>query len=164
MALEGFTIRADGGDIRIESPTGRGALYGCFRLLSLLQRGRLRPEDLPNLALSDTPDAPVRMWQMWDNLAGTIERGYGGRSVFHWDELPTVARPRYREYFRLLASVGINAVSVNNVNTCDAPNLLLLTDDYASKLAVLSGIAAEFGIAVRIPSLPPLVLRFAGSG
>ena len=60
-------------------------------------------------------------------------------------------------------SVGINAVSVNNVNTCDAPNLLLLTDEYASKFAVLSGIAAEFGIAVRIPSLRPLVLRFAGS-
>ena len=49
MALEGFTIRAEGGDIRIESPTGRGALYGCFRLLSLLQTGRLRPEELPRL-------------------------------------------------------------------------------------------------------------------
>ena len=53
---------------------------------------------------------------------------------------------------------------MNNVNTCDAPNLLLLTEDYASKFAVLSEIAAEFGIAVRIPSLPPLILRFAGSG
>ena len=56
-----------------------------------------------SLAITDAPESPVRMWQMWDNLAGTIERGYGGRSVFHWDELPTVARPRYREYFRLLA-------------------------------------------------------------
>ena len=100
----------------ISSPTGRGALYGAFRLLMLLRRQRI--VDAPSLRLRDAPRSRLRMWQLWDNVDGTIERGYAGRSVYHYDELPGVVRPRYAEYARLLASVGLNAISLTNVNAC----------------------------------------------
>ena len=47
------------------------------------------------------------MWNLWDNVDGTIERGYAGLSIFNWTTLPKL-QPRYVDYARLLASVGIN--------------------------------------------------------
>ena len=52
----------------------------------------------------------------WDNLDGTIERGYAGHSLWKWDELPSVVSPRYEAYARANASIGINATVINNVN------------------------------------------------
>lgn len=79
---------------------------------------------------------------------GTVERGYGGRSVFHWEELPQrISRPRYKQYAARLASIGINAVSLSNVNACDHGNEALLSPEYIRKAAVLAGVFAHFGIA-----------------
>ena len=62
------------------------------------------------------------MLNHWDNLDGTIERGYAGNSIWKWDELPGTISPRYAEYARANASIGINATVLNNVNA--SPKML----------------------------------------
>ena len=87
--------------------------------------------------MSGAPLAPLRISQLCDNLDGTIERGYCGSSVFHWEELPGTLRPLYAAFARLLASVGINAISLPNVNACFDASLLLLSSDFVQKAAAL---------------------------
>ena len=84
----------------------RGALYGAFALLRKAAAG----EPLVNLDDRETPAVPVRWVNEWDNLDGTIERGYGGRSIF-WDGLHARADlSRVSDYGRMLASLGIQRV------------------------------------------------------
>ena len=148
VTLESFMIKKNDncGNFRcttLSSPTGRGALYGAFRLLMLLQRG---VETLPTL-IEDTPRSRLRIWQGWDNVDGTIERGYGGRSIFHFEELPAVMRPRYAAYARLLASVGLNAISLTNVNACERGNERLLDNAHIAKAARLAATFARYGLS-----------------
>ena len=88
-----------------------GVLYGAFAYLRLVQTGR----DLAQLNITDAPKLPLRMLDHWDNLDGTVERGYAGRSLWDWDALPAV-RPAIIDYARANASIGINGVVLNNVN------------------------------------------------
>jgi len=104
--------------IYIEAPQDGGVLYGAFALLRILASG----EDLPRDGIHEMPAILIRWVDEWDNPDGSIERGYAGRSIFFEggnvrEDLAPVA-----EYARLLASVGINGVNVNNVNA--APQLL----------------------------------------
>ena len=98
--------------ILIAGRNDRGVLYGVFGLLRKIALGNA----VTNLDEKHTPYAPVRWVNHWDNLDGSIERGYGGRSIF-WDD-GHVRRDlsRVSDYGRLLASLGINGCSVNNVN------------------------------------------------
>jgi alpha-glucuronidase len=90
----------------------RGALYGVFAFLSRIARG------LSVSALNDRqqPSAPLRWVNQWDNLEGSLERGYAGRSIFFDNAAVRPDLTRASEYARLLASAGINGCSVNNVN------------------------------------------------
>ena len=161
IAEEAFRVYwgDDGGPLTLESPSGRGALFGAFRFISHLRR-----ETIPVVlesdtsgamidpsweGISDSPLAPLRIWQLWDNLDGTIERGYGGASLVHWEELPSVLRPRLFEFARLLASVGINAIALSNVNSCDSDNgnALLLSSSTLEKAGALASVFAQYGIA-----------------
>jgi alpha-glucuronidase len=90
----------------------RGALYGAFAYLRKIQ---LR-EPVVNLNEEQAPYAPVRWTNEWNNLDGTIERGYGGRSIFFDGGKVRADLTRAGEYARLLASLGINGCSVTNVN------------------------------------------------
>ena len=162
--LEAFTAKgrsAAAGDdgfpaLEVVSPTGRGALFGVHRLLAFLQVAAFAPAAaaaplrLADIDLHSAPGAALRVWQLWDNLDGTVERGYGGRSVFHWEELPAVTRPRYDEYARVLASVGINVVSLSNVNACFEENQKLLNAANLRKAAALAEIFARHGIATML--------------
>jgi alpha-glucuronidase len=90
----------------------RGILYGGFELIRRISSG----ESFSQLEFRGQPAMPIRWTNEWDNADGTIERGYGGRSIFFEggkvrDDLAPVS-----EYARLLASVGINGCNVNNVN------------------------------------------------
>ena len=86
--------------LELSSPTGRGALFGVFRLLAAVRRG-----SFSSAALADAPRVPLRMWQLWDNLDGTIERGYAGASVFHWDELPGIVRDNRQRSTSIVAAL-----------------------------------------------------------
>jgi alpha-glucuronidase len=124
----------------IASQTDVGALYGVFYYLRLLQT--LKP--ITRLNISETPRVQLRILDHWDNLDGTIERGYAGRSLWNWSELPQKIDPRLSDYARANASIGINGVLVNNVNA----NAQILTAEYLGKVAALANLFRPFGIRV----------------
>lgn len=105
--------------------TDLGLLYGSYHLLNLQQQ----KANFSNLKLEEKPSYDVRILNHWDNLDGTIERGYAGHSLWKWEDLPNKISPRYEEYARANASIGINATVLNNVNA--SPNML--REDYLKK-------------------------------
>jgi alpha-glucuronidase len=141
---EGFRlkVREQQGQLRavISSPGERGLLYGTFAFLRFLQLGEIAP----GLDLVDGPRTGLRLINHWDNLDGSVERGYAGRSIFFRDNQLVDDLERVRDYARLLASVGINGVAVNNVNVHKEETQLI-----AAKLEMaktLSAIFREYGI------------------
>jgi len=96
----------------ITATTDRGVLYGVFALLSKIAQGR----SIAALNEIEQPHAPLRWANQWDNLNGSIERGYGGPSIFFADGKVRDDLTRAGQYARLLASIGINGCAINNVN------------------------------------------------
>ncbi|HXY19232.1 MAG TPA: alpha-glucuronidase family glycosyl hydrolase [Gemmatimonadales bacterium] len=117
-----------------------GVLYGAFHLLRLIQTGR----PLDSLAVTAAPRVSLRVLDHWDNLDGTVTRGYAGASLWTWESLPGYLAPRYRDYARADASIGINGVVLNNVNG----DARFLTAPYLEKVAALAGVFRPYGIRV----------------
>ena len=109
----------------------RGLLYGVFHLLRLVATGK----SLAGFKQTCIPSNPLRMLNHWDNMDGSIERGYSGQSFFFADD-QVLVNDRTRAYARLVASVGINAVVINNVNVKNAATYLI-TDRYFNKVRAL---------------------------
>ncbi|WP_433863779.1 alpha-glucuronidase [Sphingobacterium thalpophilum] len=137
---DGYRIRSLGSKTVISAGSSTGLLYGAFHLLRLQQQDVA----LQGLDISEKPSYALRMLNHWDNLDGTVERGYAGHSLWKWQELPGVISPRYREYARANASIGINAVVLNNVNASP----LILRADYLEKVKTLADIFRPYGIRV----------------
>ena len=115
-----------------------GLLYGSYALLRDNAAGKA-------IALrEEIPAYNVRVLNHWDNLDGTIERGYSGHSIWNWDELPDVVSPRYREYAIANASVGINGIVLNNVNASSK----ILSAEYLAKVAKIADVFRPYGIKV----------------
>lgn len=144
LGEEGFLIRSIKIDFRdvilIASQTERGVLYGGFCFLRLLQTGR----PIDNLNIKEKPRIARRLLNHWDNLDGSVERGYAGRSIWKWEELPERIDPRYKLYARANASIGINGTVLNNVNA--QPEIL--TTAYLKKAAAIAGVLRPYGIRV----------------
>lgn len=144
LGNEGYMIRSvtvDGHAATvIAANSDRGVLYGAFRLLRLMQTG----ESLRQLDLSDAPREKLRVLDHWDNLDGSVERGYAGNSIWNWSKLPDHLDPRYTDYARANASIGINGVVLNNVNA----NARILTRDYLLKVAGIAGALRPYGMRV----------------
>ena len=117
-----------------------GALYGTFHLLRLIQTGQaITPIDI-----EQRPRMQLRLLNHWDNLDGSIERGYAGPSLWKWAELPGRIDPRIEEYGRANASIGINGTVLNNVNAKPES----LTAAYLEKAAALAQALRPYGIRV----------------
>ena len=116
------------------------ALYGAFHFLRLLQTER----PIDHLDLHDSPRVKLRVLVHWDNLNGSVERGYAGASMWDWFKLPDWLDPRYTDYARANASLGINGVVLNNPN---ADNVML-SAAYIKKAAALAGVFRPYGIHV----------------
>ena len=117
-----------------------GALYGSFHFLRLLQTG-VAPTQID---VRERPRLQRRVLNHWDNLDRTVERGYAGFSIWDWHKLPDWRDPRYADYARANASLGINGSVLNNVNT----NALSLTAPYLDKAAALADVFRPYGIQV----------------
>ena len=140
LGPEGFRIRANRDVIVIASTTDIGALYGAFHFLRLLQTG----QPLARLQLDQRPALKLRLLNHWDNLDRSIERGYAGKSLWNWDELPGHVDPRLRDYARANASIGINGIVLNNVNA----NSEFLTAKYLDKVAAIANVFRPYGMRV----------------
>lgn len=147
----GDSLRNEGFDINVQSKGGllqavisasgeRGALYGTFAFLRLLQLGDVKD----GYALTDYPSNPLRIINHWDNLDGSVERGYAGKSIYFKDNELVDDLGRIRDYARILASIGINAVTVNNVNVHKIETQLIGSKTAMAK--TLATIFAEYGI------------------
>jgi alpha-glucuronidase len=141
---EGFVItRArvqDKDCIAIAANADIGVLYGVFHFLRHLQTQK----SLRDLRVISAPKIKYRVLNHWDNLDRTIERGYAGFSLWDWHKLPDYVSPRYRDYARANASVGINGAVLTNVNA----SALILTRQYLVKVAALADVFRPYGIRV----------------
>lgn len=135
-----YAIRAVNGGIDIRAGEPLGCLYGAYALLRELSQGA----DPRSIALNSAPAMPLRMLNHWDNPDGHVERGYAGRSIFDWWNLPERLDQRMIDYARANASVGINAVVVNNVNA----RAYMLEPRYIAKLQRLADAWRPYGIRV----------------
>ncbi len=102
---DGFIIRRKQGDgtIIVAANTEFGALYGVYEFIRLLKTSS---SDLAEMDRVEIPSYQRRILNHWDNLDGTVERGYAGYSIWKWEELPETISPRYEAYARANASIG----------------------------------------------------------
>ena len=138
-----------------------GLLYGAYELI------RLQNTDAYNTgsgnqqnfskAIDETekPQVGLRILNHWDNLDGSIERGYAGKSIFKWEEIQLGKKgkggsiskslhDRLITYARANASLGINGSVLNNVNA--SPKMM--TAEYINKVKVIANILRPYGIRV----------------
>ena len=140
--------------IVITGNSGPAVLTGVFHFLRLLQMH----QDIRALDFSSCPRIRRRVLSHWDNLDGSIERGYAGRSLWKWDELPTRIDPRYHDYARACASIGINGACLNNVNA----QAKSLTADYLAKAAALADVFRPYGIRVYLSPVFSAPIQLGG--
>lgn len=144
LGEEGYLLRSVRIDGRpataVAANTELGALYGAFHLLRLVQTA----QPLDALDIHQAPKTRVRVLNHWDNLDRYVERGYAGESIWDWHKLPDWTGPRYTDYARANASIGINGTVLNNVNT----SAQSLTPMYLEKAAALAGVFRPYGIKV----------------
>lgn len=140
LGKEGYTIRTSEGKTVLEAATEQGLLYATYQLLRLQAEGA----DCTRLDIREKPAFDIRVLNHWDNLDGTVERGYAGRSLWKWEELTDSVPARYREYARANASVGINGTVLNNVNA----SAEILSAGYLQKVRKLADVFRPYGIRV----------------
>lgn len=140
-ARDGFRLQRSGDEVRVASATDRGVLYAAYALLRMQQTGQVL---MDGQTVEEVPSYDLRILNHWDNPDGTVERGYAGRSIWKWDELPGTISPLYREYARANASVGINATVLNNVNA----KAEVLSSEMLRKVAAIAEVLRPYGIRV----------------
>jgi alpha-glucuronidase len=111
LAEDGFWLKVTHNMVEIIGRSERGALYGAFEYLSMIAQG-----NFSEISYLTNPSAPVRWANEWDNMDGTIERGYGGPSIFFANKTILPDLTRAAQWARLLASVRINGIILTNVN------------------------------------------------
>lgn len=141
---EGYAIRSmqvNGQPVTlIAANSDLGLLHGAYHWLRLAQTGA----SLDALDIVSAPKIGLRLLNHWDNLNGTVERGYAGQSIWDWWRLPDYKGPRYTDYARANASLGLNGTVLNNVNAKSDS----LTAPYIAKAAALADVFRPYGIKV----------------
>lgn len=140
LGCESYRLSKREDNLYVEGGDANGVLYGVYALLNQIRINKT----VEGLAITKKPVMPLRMLNHWDNMDGSIERGYSGNSFF-FENNEVLVNERTRMYARLVASVGINAVVINNVNVKDMATYMI-TDRYFDKLNEMSKIFAEYGI------------------
>jgi alpha-glucuronidase len=140
LAPEGFSFSREGHYWVLAGGSERGELYGVFHLLEgIAQQKKLTP-------FAEAPSSPIRWVNQWDNFDGSIERGYAGRSIFYDNGHVRADLTRVSEYGRLLASVGLNGATVNNVNS----NLHTLDPEMILELARIADAFRPWGVRMSL--------------
>jgi alpha-glucuronidase len=150
LGPEGYVIRSArvaGFDATVIASDGdAGTLYGAFHFLRLVQTG----VPVANLDVEQRPRLSRRLLNHWDNIDGSIERGYAGASLWSWAELPGRVDPRVVDYARANASIGVNGTVLNSVNA----NSEFLRAPYLEKAAALAAAFRPYAIRVYLSANP----------
>jgi len=143
---EGYVIRtvtAKGRKlIVIAGNSDVGVLHGAFAFLRLIQTR----EPVDKLDIVSAPAVKLRLLNHWDNIDGTIERGFAGFSIFNWWELPDYVKPQYVDYARANASLGLNGTVLTNPSGIS--NAITLTGRYLKKAAAIADVLRPYGIKI----------------
>jgi alpha-glucuronidase len=146
LGREGYLIRSVSlnghGVTVIAANSDIGVLYGSFAFLRLIQTR----QPIGHLDIASAPRLKFRLLNHWDNLDGTIERGYAGHSIFDWQKMPDFMDPRYTVMARADASVGINGISLNNVSA----DPWILSPLYIEKMAALADTLRPYGVRIYV--------------
>jgi len=154
---EGYRIERPAADaVRLTANRANGVLYGAFALLREVQLQR----PVERFAATSTPRIQRRLLNHWDNLNGFVERGSAGFSLWQWFYLPGEITPRYRDYARACASLGLNGTVLTNVNA----NALILTPDYLRKVAALADTFRAYGLRVYLTARFSAPIEIGGLG
>lgn len=158
VGTEGYLVRATTVHgkhvIVVAGNTDVGALYGAFRLLRQIQTNAT----LERLHIQSRPRVELRVLDHWDNLDRSVERGYAGKSLWEWARLPDTLSPRYVDYARANASLGINGTVLTNVNA----SAKVLTPEYLAKVAALANVFRPYGIRVYLTARFSAPLEIGG--
>jgi alpha-glucuronidase len=143
---DGYLLRttASGGHsiLLVTALNDRGVLYGTFALLRKIGLH----QDLTYIDEQSNPFAPIRWTNEWNNLDGSIERGYAGRSIFYDANNVRADLARAGDYARLLASIGINGCTINNVNA----NPRAISTEFLPQLARIAAAFRPWGIRISV--------------
>ncbi len=137
---QAFVIYEEEESIVITGRTETAVLQGVFAFLRMTALDNLF-EKMPYYCI---PSMPLRMMNHWDDMDGSIERGYSGRSFFY-DDYKILYNDRTEMYARLMASIGINAIVINNVNVHEKETYLI-TDVYLKQVKQYTDLFARYGI------------------
>ena len=140
IAEEGYLVKGEKSGITLKASDENGVIYGVFAILRKLG-ARVAVEEISEEA---APSNPLRMMNHWDNMDGSIERGYSGESFFFENDEMYI-NERTVDYARFMASVGINGIVINNVNVKGAATYLI-TDRFFDKVKELGDVFADYGI------------------
>jgi alpha-glucuronidase len=155
IGSEGFIIKhcvSDNGSISenstchltiIAAKSGAGVLYGVFALIRRIMCGEFND----SMNIIENPSLALRIIDQWDNMDGSIERGYAGLSIFYRNGRILTGSRRIRDYARLLASVGINSIVLNNVNV-HRTETRLISMEQLPKVAKLAAVFRSYGIRI----------------
>ena len=147
LGSEGFLIkryRSGDADLTvIAAKTGAGALYGVFALIRQILCGKFSKDTY----MLQNPAVRLRMLNQWDNMDGSIERGYAGKSIFYKDGQIVRDLERVEDYARLMASVGLNGIVLNNVNV-HWHETRLITRDQLPNVARIADVFRKYGIKI----------------
>ncbi len=158
LGEEGFLIREQKAGknnlILITGKTGPAVLASTFHFLRLLQTHR----DISKLDITSSPRVRRRIQSHWDNIDGSIERGYAGKSIWNWQALPQIIDERYHDYARACASLGLNGSILNNANAQPES----LTNEYLIKTAALADVFRPYGIRVYLTAVFTAPMQLGG--
>lgn len=153
MLGEGYTLRAlslQGDSVEVVASRSIGWLYGAYHLLRLQNTGMSLAADK-----TERPTFSLRILNHWDNIDGSIERGYAGKSIFKWEEIKVgksgkkssmsqTLHDRLVAYARANASLGINGAVLNNVNA--SPKMM--TAEYLGRVKAIADLLRPYGLRV----------------
>lgn len=139
LGKDGYELSVEGNSVTAHGRSDVALLYAAFEMERQQDSdaGRIKPG-------RQVPSYDLRMLNHWDNMDGTVERGYAGHSLWHWTEITEEDIVRYKAYARANASIGINAVVLNNVNA--SPEIL--SANYLPKVAMIADVMRPYGIKV----------------
>lgn len=140
---DGFIIKKIENKLAIIGKNEKGALYGAFNLIRSMCSGK----SLDETQVKESPRNSLRLLNHWDNMNGQIERGYAGKSIFFKDNRVVDDMSRIKDYARLLASIGINGVVINNVNVHEYETRLI-TDEFLPDVAKIADVFRDYGVKV----------------
>ncbi|OAS23463.1 alpha-glucuronidase family glycosyl hydrolase [Paenibacillus oryzisoli] len=142
IGQEGYVIITDKENacVAVGATSSNGVIYGTFHLLRLLSTG----SDINELDIVENPINRLRMINQWDNMDGSVERGYAGESIFFKDNLIVEDHDRIRDYARMLASAGLNGIVINNVNVHKVESKLIT--EFLPEVAKLAAIFRKYAI------------------